>query len=316
MGINFIKTGAEAAKLADHDKTLQAARKEEMNKAFRFFLKQGEERKILFVDGEIDQSTGGLLPARVYEHKTNVQGKWRNYVCPKETDPGAGHSCPFCESGDQPRSRQPAHHHRPDPDAERGQEEDVPVHAQAVRLQANVYEVLNSNAKEFGGLAGHVFKVKRVGEKSERVGDVYIHLNAVTDTAKAKQQFMRSFEMKDKDGKKVMKTECLYEPLDYNKELTYKSAEDLAKLGVASPKSSYPSTPPALRRWTWRTSCPTPTSTQSRCKSVGWGGRASCLPGTGEGSGSGPLHPFSWRISALRAASTHRDPRLCRLPLQ
>jgi hypothetical protein len=237
MPMSFVKTGAAAQKLVEHNQVKQETRRLELNKAFRFFLKQGEERKILFVDGKLDQpppnGTGMLSPGRVYEHYIFYAGKHMNLVCPHDNDPGAGLNCPLCDSGDNNAliNLLTAIDLTPYTTKEK---KTIPFTRKLFAFKHNVFEMLNAYAQQYGGLAGRVFKVKRVGEKSERVGDVFMPLGNVTDVAKAKQQFTRTFKFK-KDGKEETKTVCLYEPLDYDAELTYKTADEMHKMGIGAP---------------------------------------------------------------------------------
>jgi hypothetical protein len=239
MGINFIKKGAAAQQLAVYDKQKHEERKADLNKAFRFFLKQGEAhaRKILFVDGDIDPNTNCLDAARVYEHTVNVNGKWDNFVCLKETDPGAGHTCNFCSTGDRPDLVNFLTAIDLTPYTSKDGKKTYPFTRKLFVFKHNVYEILNTFAKELGTLSGQVFKVQRAGDKSERVGDVFIPLQKVTDVAKAKQQFTQTIKFKDAAGKETSKVVCLYEALDYNAELKFKTAEDLAKMGVGAPNA-------------------------------------------------------------------------------
>src|ERR1017187_8180370 len=53
MGFKFLKTGKESVALAAQDKIEAQIRKEESAKAFRFYLKVGEDARITIVDSEI-----------------------------------------------------------------------------------------------------------------------------------------------------------------------------------------------------------------------------------------------------------------------
>ena len=102
MSINWIKTGAESANLAKQDEVEKALQKEQQGLLWRFSLKDKEEARITFVDGDLSPE-GFLIPPRFYEH-----GLWNEsartmtfYVCPEKTIPEAGHKCPLCAQGDK-----------------------------------------------------------------------------------------------------------------------------------------------------------------------------------------------------------------------
>ena len=95
--MSFLKKGKDARKEA---KVVDAQRKqrEEENKVFRFFVKRGTERRITFLDGELDED-GELSMTMYYEHNLYMNGNWRNFfVCTgNEEEP-----CPICEEGKMP----------------------------------------------------------------------------------------------------------------------------------------------------------------------------------------------------------------------
>src|SRR5947209_7977676 len=102
MAFTFIKTGAESAALAQQAAVEAERKKEQQGKLYRFWLKDNEEARITFIDGELN-ADGYLTPPRWYEHNLFLNGSWNNYfVCPEKTLPESKDSCPICESGDRP----------------------------------------------------------------------------------------------------------------------------------------------------------------------------------------------------------------------
>ena len=59
MAFKFLKTGAESAKMAQRGRRRTGAAAEEQGKMFRFWMKEKEEARITFVDGEL--ATEGSL---------------------------------------------------------------------------------------------------------------------------------------------------------------------------------------------------------------------------------------------------------------
>ncbi len=102
MGFSFLKTGAASQALAKKQAQEAEQRKLEQGKLFRFWLKEGEEARITFVDGDLAPE-GYLTPPRYYEHNLFLQGQWNNFfVCPEKTNPEAKDSCPICEGDEKP----------------------------------------------------------------------------------------------------------------------------------------------------------------------------------------------------------------------
>ena len=106
MAFTFLKTGAASAKLAQKAAAEAEARQQQGNRMFRFWMKEKEEARITFVDGDLAKDgplAGYPDPPRYYEHNLFLNGVWNNFfVCPERTSPDSGEKCPLCESGDKP----------------------------------------------------------------------------------------------------------------------------------------------------------------------------------------------------------------------
>lgn len=59
-------------------------------KPWRFYLKTGEERRVIFLD-----PISGEEPVQFHEHNVNINGKWNNHFTCTAGIPG--HKCFFCE---------------------------------------------------------------------------------------------------------------------------------------------------------------------------------------------------------------------------
>lgn len=233
MSVSWLKTGEESAKIAAQEKIAAEKRKDETGKAYRFFLKVKEERKILFVDGQLSKH-GVLLPPRLYEHTVNFAGEWINVPCPEQTNPGQGEKCPICEGRDRadlvslftvidltPYTTKNG--------------VSIPYSRKLYVAKQQVFEMLNKFAVALGkgGLRGQVFQVSRSTDKSARVGDVMIPIQHMTDE-EAKSQFLNKFVAKDGTSKAEQK----FEVLDYAKEITYRTSDQLRAAGFGMPKQS------------------------------------------------------------------------------
>ena len=77
MAFTFLKTGAASAKLAQKAAAEPEARKQQ-GKMFRFWMKEKEEARITFVDGDLAKDgplAGYPDPPRYYEHNLFLNGR-------------------------------------------------------------------------------------------------------------------------------------------------------------------------------------------------------------------------------------------------
>lgn len=230
MGVSWMKTGAASAQMAEQEKAQQEAQKESQGKLFRFYLKDKEEAKITFVDGDLNED-GLLLPPRYYEHSIQLNGKWGNFfVCPDKTMPEAGHKCPICEAGDRPSlvALFTIIDHRSYKSEKTGK-----TYQHQKRLlvaKSQTMELLTKMAIKRGGLAGCTFDVSRMGEQSAAVGSIFdfVDKNPV-------EALMKEFQIEIEDPKTKQKfTETYFTPADYEQEIIFRTPEELLKLGVGN----------------------------------------------------------------------------------
>ena len=243
---SWLKTGKESAALQKQEEVEAQKRKEEQGKMFRFFIKQDEEARITFVDGALD-GNGYLTPPRFYEHGIKVAGKFETYACPEKTAPESGDKCPICASGDRPYlvSLFTIIDHREIPSNDGTKTyKDTP---KLLALKPTGFELIAHKAKKNGGLAGKTYDVSRLGENAVATGDVYdfVESNTIEDL---QEKYKR--ETSDGKGNKVVKS--FFVPADYEKEIVFRTGDELRELGLGvvtaskgSTKSDKAYTPPS-----------------------------------------------------------------------
>lgn len=227
MALTWMKKGAESANLAKQDELAYEQRKAEQGKMFRFWIKEGEDARITFVDGELSEA-GHLLPPRYYEHNLFLNGSWGNtYVCPEKTNPESGESCPICAGGDRPSlvTLFTVIDHR-----EFKGKNDVAYRDTPKLLVAKTqsFELLNKIAQKRGGLAGCSFDVSRMGDKAASIGSMFDFVEK-HDVEALKKEFTR--KVKDDKGKETGKVETTFVPANYETEIVYRTADELKALG-------------------------------------------------------------------------------------
>jgi hypothetical protein len=227
MGFTFLKTGADSAKLAQRAAAEQEQRQAEKGKLFRFWLKEKEEGRITFIDGDLN-AEGFLVPPRYYEHNLFLNGQWNNYyVCPEKTNPDANDKCPICESGDRPSlvALFTIIDHR----QIQSTKDKTKVWKDTKKLlvaKPQTYELLNKHAIKRGGLAGSTFDASRVGDKSASVGSMFDFVEK-----KDIKDLKALYTYEKVDPKTNAKTKVTnFTPADYEVEITYRTGDQLRVL--------------------------------------------------------------------------------------
>lgn len=226
MGVSWLKKGAASASVAQQEAASAEQRKAEQGKMWRFWMKEGEEARITFVDGDLSPE-GFLLPPRFYEHNVYLNGSWNNlFVCPEMSNPEAHEKCPICEGGDRPSlvALFTIIDHRVFKGKTDGKSYTNTPKILAAKSQT--FEMLNKLAVKRGGLAGCTFDVSRMGDKSASVGSMFDFIEK-GETEALKAKFTRTFIGDDKKEKTV----SIFVPTDYEKEIVYRDADELRKLG-------------------------------------------------------------------------------------
>lgn len=231
MAFKFLKTGAESVAMAKQAEAEKQKRMEEQGKMFRFWIKPKEEARITFVDGEVS-AEGFLCPPRYYEHNLFLNGSWNNYfVCPEKTNPDAHDSCPICESGDRPSlvALFTIIDHR-----QYKSEKTQKIYLNTRKILAakpKTFEILNKLAQKFGGLAGHTFDVSRTDDKDASVGSVFIPIET-----KSVDELKKLYVEAKTDPKTNTTTmETYFLSADYEKEIVYRTGDQLRALGLGKP---------------------------------------------------------------------------------
>lgn len=227
-GVGWMKTGANSTKLAQQQAAEAEVQKAERGKMFRFFIKEGEEAKITFLDGELSPQ-GFLTPPRYYEHMVYFNNSWRNFVCPEKTSPELGMKCPLCESGDRASlvALFTVIDHRSYTSTQGKQYKDT------VRLlvaKPQTFEMLNKLAVKRDGLTGCTFDVNRVGDKAAAVGNMY---DFSEKRPLAELQKLYTVEKIDEKKNKVVSPVAA---ADYEQEISFHTEDELRKLGLGGPQ--------------------------------------------------------------------------------
>lgn len=228
MAVTWLSKGKQSAEIAKKEEADAAARKEQQGKMWRFWLKEGEEARITFVDGVL--TSGLLLPPRFYEHTLSMNGKYPTYVCPEKSNPDGGDKCPLCESGDRAVlvSLFTVIDHR----SFKGQ--DGKTYKDSPKLlvaKPQAMEYLQKRAEKFGGLAGVTFDVSRTGEKSASIGNTYDYVEKNEDFEALRKKYTRTF--KNEKGQEETKT--IFVPADYEKEIVFHTGQELCEMGFGKP---------------------------------------------------------------------------------
>jgi len=194
---------------------------------FRFWLKEKEEARITFIDGQL--STEGPLagfpdPPRYYEHNLYLNGAWNNFfVCPEKTNPDSGEKCPICESGDRPSlvALFTIIDHR-----QIQSKDKTKTYKDTKKLlvaKPQTFELLTKHAVKRGGLAGCTFDASRVGDKAASVGSMFDFVEK-----KDIKELQQIYTIEKTDPATNQKTkQTNFTPANYDKEIHYKTAEQL-----------------------------------------------------------------------------------------
>jgi hypothetical protein len=223
--MSWLTQGAGSAKALQAEKAKQEARANEQGRLQRFWLKPGEEARITFVDGVL--ATEGmnkdcLTFASYYEHHLQINGQWGNYfVCTQSENS----KCPICEEDNRASfvGALTVIDHR-----EIKSRDGTKVYKDQKKLfiaSSNTLMVLQQLAAKRKGLVGCTFDVYRTSKTDARVGSTFdfIERNSLED-------LQEQFKIKNEQGKEV----TYFTPADYEKELPFKSEEDLRAMGFGT----------------------------------------------------------------------------------
>ena len=227
MSISWMKTGAASANLAKQEASEKSLQQEQKGLLWRFSLKDKEEARITFVDGDLSPE-GFLIPPRYYEHHLQVNGQWGHFfVCPEKTMPEAGHKCPICAQGEKPALVALFtiidHREFTTKTGKKLSNQKRLLVAKPVSM-----EMLTKIAVKRGGLAGATFDVTRMGDKSAAIGSMFdfVEKNPIAT--------LQATFTEEVDFNGMKKTQTLFSPADYEREIVFRTPEELLKAGVGS----------------------------------------------------------------------------------
>lgn len=206
--MGWLKKGQEAHE--ELEKEEQKAELKQKSNVRRFWLPDGKDTSITFLDGDLDED--GLLNIPMYrEHQVKMNGDWRNYfVCLATKDT----PCPVCLDENEPYLAGVM----TVIDHSEYKGKDGKHYKDQVRLfvaKRQTINLLQMHATKRDGLTGCTFDVARTGNMAPGVGSFFDY----TEKTPLKK-ILAKYEV---DG-----------PLDYEEVLPYFTAEDLGKLGFGS----------------------------------------------------------------------------------
>lgn len=218
--VKFLKKGKEGAELTKQaEAESERKRAESGSTVYRYWMPDGAEQRITFLDGELSEA--GLLDVpRYWEHNLQINGSWKNwYPCTKDEEP-----CPLCDI------KAPAlvyaftiidHREWEDKNGKTHQHE-----RKLYICKGDTYKRLSKIAAKREGLTGCTFDVSRIGDKAENVGNDFDFVEKLSLKDLRKKYGM------EKDGKTENNKVCL--PYDYEEVLKYYTAEQLRDMGLGS----------------------------------------------------------------------------------
>lgn len=212
MAVSWLKKG-KAAHEAVEQADAQTAQKQAAGSVYRFYLPKDKETRITFLDGNLDED--GLLETMTYwEHQLNLNGSWKNwFTCTQDSEP-----CPICQDN-----------HNPSLvavftviDHSKWTDKNGVEHQHEKRLfvcKRETFKRLQKIATKRGGLAGCTFEVSRTGDKSAAVGSDFDY-----DEKRPLSEVQKALGLDDE----------VVTPYNYEEVITYRTADELRKLGFGS----------------------------------------------------------------------------------
>lgn len=211
MATKWLKKGKAAQKSMKEEEARAEAQKN-MGGNNRFWMKEGEERTITFVDGGLTED--GLLDIPMYfEHTVKYSGQWTQFVCVAEEEP-----CPLCETGDRPTFVGVATIIDHTGFYSKKDEKQIKNIRRLYVAPRTVIKKLQTLAAKRGTLAGLTFDVTRTEKKAARVGDL-LDCQGITTLKDLKKHFPEAAV-----------------PFNYEEELPHVSADELRKMGFGGTK--------------------------------------------------------------------------------
>lgn len=217
--VTWMKKGSAAKEAMADEEAKAELRKQEAGKMWRFWMPEGEERQLTFLDGKIDDE--GMLDIWMfYEHTIRINGNWENFICTAEAD--QTQPCPICEKGDRPSlvgvmTVIDHSEHTVKNGPNKGKV--IKNTRKLFVAKRQTITLLTTLAKKRGGLVGCTFDVTRLGDNAASVGSAFDFQHKFT----TRQEIMDKYGLENEED--VM-------PANYAEEITYRSPEELIELGV------------------------------------------------------------------------------------
>jgi len=215
---SFLKRGDQAKQALEQERARREAQEAERGGLFRFWMSPEQDRRITFLDGELDED-GMLDVPMYYEHTVRVAGRIKNYVCVGDQEP-----CPICQADEKAAlvGVMTIIDHTPHK-IKRGQNAGKEVRNQRKLFVAKqtTLQTLTKIANKRGGLTGCTFEVSRADDRSPGVGSQF-DFEEKHDTL---EQVAQKYGLSAED----------VVPADYSEEIHYFTADELVRLGAGSP---------------------------------------------------------------------------------
>jgi hypothetical protein len=213
----WLKSGALAAAALAAEEARIATAKEQSGKMRRFWLNEGEEKIVTFLDGNL-LADGSLDFVKFHEHNFMLNGKGSEFICTKDVEP-----CPICNAGgDNARSSfigvftvlvHTPYTIKQGPNAGKVLKD----YRQLYAAKYQTLQVLQHAATKLKGIAGWRVEIGRMTGKDAKVGSAFQWMGHQTPAELAAEYGEES------------------QPADYGKELSFLSAAELVKLGLGKP---------------------------------------------------------------------------------
>lgn len=206
---SWMQTGAAAQKTVEVEDAAAAAAEQERGKAWRWRLDEGEDATCTFLDGDINPETKLLDVPMYYEHTIKLAGRWQNFICTRNEEP-----CPLCEAGVKANfvAVMTVLDHRVTKSKD-GKKTYTNQRKLFVAKRLSM-KLLNKLAEMNGGLTGCTCAVSRTSDKEAAIGNLF---NVLKKNS--------AEEIEASYGEAAV-------PFDYSEEIVYRTAADLAKLGI------------------------------------------------------------------------------------
>lgn len=214
----WMKRGKDARQALEQEEARSEAARAEQGKLFGFWMPEGEERRVTFLDGDLDED-GVLDVLAFYQHKIKQNGDLKDFVCTAEMD--TTQPCPICSSGDKPSL---VHaftviDHTPYKIQKGSNAGKTITNSKKIFFaKRTTMQVLSKLAVKRDGLAGVTFDISRLGDKSPAVGSQFDFV----EKHESYEDIAAKYDLKMED----------VTPADYEKEITYHSPDDLVAMGA------------------------------------------------------------------------------------